>query len=39
MTKTQQKQHDIQGEVGKSLNNPKVKDLVGTKTKKQRKDL
>ncbi len=33
-TKAQQKQHDIQDKVGKSLNNPEVKDLVGTRSKK-----
>jgi hypothetical protein len=33
-SKTQQKQHDIQDKVGKSLNNPKVKDSVGVRTKK-----
>ena len=38
-TKTQQKQHDIQDKVGKSLNNPEVKDLVGTRTKKQTKEI
>jgi hypothetical protein len=25
--------------VGKSLNNPEVKDLVGTRTKKERKEM
>jgi hypothetical protein len=34
-TKAQQKQRDIQDKVGKSLNNPEVKDLVGTRTKKE----
>ena len=38
-TKSQQKQHDIQDKVGKSLNNPEVKDLVGTKTKKETKEI
>ena len=38
-TKAQQKQHDIQDKVGKSLNNPEVKDLVGTRTKKQTKEI
>jgi hypothetical protein len=38
-TKTQQKQHDIQDKVGKSLNNPEVKDLVGTRTKKKTKEI
>jgi hypothetical protein len=39
-TKTKaQKQHDIQDKVGKSLNNPEVKDLVGTRTKKQTKEI
>jgi hypothetical protein len=38
-TKAQQKQHDIQDKVGKSLNNPEVKDLVGTRTKKETKDI
>ncbi len=36
-TKAQQKQSDIQDKVGKSLNNPEVKDLVGVKTKKRNK--
>ncbi len=36
-TKAQQKQHDIQDKIGKSLNNPEVKDLVGTRTKKETK--
>ena len=34
-TKAQQKQHDIQDEVGKSLNNAEVK---GTRTKKETKE-
>ena len=34
-----QKQHDIQDKVGKSLNNPEVKDLVGVKTKKEIKEI
>ena len=38
-TKAQQKQHDIQDKVGKSLNNPEVKDLVGTRSKKETKDV
>ena len=38
-TKAQQKQHDIQDKVGKSLNNPEVKDLVGIKTKKETKEI
>ena len=38
-TKAQQKQHDIQDKVGKSLNNPEVKDLVGTRSKKQIKEI
>ena len=38
-TKAQQKQHDIQDKVGKSLNNPEVKDLVGTRTKKETKEV
>ena len=38
-TKAQQKQHDIQDKVGKSLNNPEVKDLVGTRTKKEKKEI
>ncbi len=38
-TKTQQKQHDIQDKVGKSLNNPEGKDLVGTRTKKETKEV
>ncbi len=36
--KAQQKQHDIQDKVGKSLNNPEVKNLVGTRSKKQAKE-
>ncbi len=31
-TKAQQKKHDVQDIVGTSLNNPEVKDLVGTRT-------
>ncbi len=38
-TKAQQKQRDIQDKVGKSLNNPEVKDLVGVKTKKETKEI
>ena len=38
-TKAQQKQRDIQDKVGKSLNNPEVKDLVGVRTKKQTKEI
>ncbi len=38
-TKAQQKQRDIQDKVGKSLNNPEVKDLVGTRLKKQTKEI
>jgi hypothetical protein len=38
-TKAQQKQRDIQDKVGKSLNNPEVKDLVGTRTKKETKEI
>ena len=38
-TKAQQKQRDIQDKVGKSLNNPEVKDLVGTITKKETKEI
>ena len=38
-TKAQQKQHDIQDKVGKSLNNPEVKDLVGVRTKKETKEI
>ena len=38
-TKAQQTQHDIQDKVGKSLNNPEVKDLVGTRTKKETKEI
>jgi transposase InsO family protein len=38
-TKAQQTQHDIQDKVGKSLNNPEVKDLVGTRSKKQTKEI
>ncbi len=37
-TKAQQKQRDIQDTVGKSQNNPEVKDLVGTRTKKETKE-
>jgi hypothetical protein len=29
----------MQDKVGKSLNNPEVKDLVGTRTKKQTKEI
>jgi hypothetical protein len=32
------KKHDIQDKVGKSLNYPEVKGLVGTRTKKGRKE-
>ena len=38
-TKAQQKQGDMQDKVGKSLNNPEVKDLVGTITKKETKEI
>ena len=38
-TKAQQTQHDIQDKVGKSLNNPELKDLVGTRSKKQTKEI
>ncbi len=38
-TKAQQKQRNIQDKVGKSLNNPEVKDLVDTRTKKQTKEI
>jgi hypothetical protein len=38
-TKAQQKQRDIQDKVGKSLNNPEVKDLVGIKSKKETKEI
>jgi hypothetical protein len=38
-TKAQQKQHDMQDKTGKSLNNPEVKDLVGTRTKKESKEI
>jgi hypothetical protein len=38
-TKTQQKQRDIQDKVGKSLNNPEVKNLVGVRTKKETKGI
>ena len=38
-TKAQQKKHDIQDKVGKSQNNPEVKDLVGTRTKKETKEI
>ncbi len=34
-----QKQQDIQDKVGKSLNNQEVKDLVGTRTKKETKEI
>ncbi len=37
--KAQQKQHNIQDKVGKSLNNIEVRDLVGTRTKKQTKEI
>ena len=36
-TKAQQKQHNIQDKVGKSLNNPEVKDLVGTGTRNKQR--
>jgi hypothetical protein len=36
-TNAQQKQHDIQDKVGKSLNNPEVKDLVGTRKRNKQK--
>ncbi len=39
LKKAQQKQHDKQDKVVKSLNNPEVKDLVGTRTKKKNKIL
>ncbi len=38
-TKSQQKQRGIQDKVGKSSNNPEVKDLVGTKIKKETKEI
>ncbi len=38
-TKAQQKQHDIQDKVGKSLKNPEIKDLVGIRTKKETKEI
>ncbi len=38
-TKAQQKRHDIQDKVGKSLNNPEVKDLVGSRRKKDTKEI
>ncbi len=38
-SKAQQRQHDIQDKVGKSLNNPEVKDLVGNRTNKQTKEI
>ena len=38
-TKAQQKKHDIQDKVGKSWNNLEVKDLVGTRSIKERKDI
>ena len=38
-TKAQQQKHDIQDKVGKSLNNPEVKYLVGTRNKKETKDI
>ena len=38
-TNAQPKQHDIQDKVGKSLNNPEVKDLLGTKTKKETREI
>jgi hypothetical protein len=38
-TKEKKKKHDIQHKVGKSQNNPEVKDLVGTRTKKETKEI
>jgi hypothetical protein len=38
-TKAQQRQHHTQNKVGKSLNNPEVKDLVGVRTKKATKEV
>ena len=38
-TKAQQKQHDIQDKVCKSLNNPELKELVGIRTKKETKEI
>ena len=38
-TKAQQNKHDIQDKVGKSQNNPEVKDLIGNKTKKEIKEM
>ena len=38
-TKVQQNKHDIQDKVGKSQNNPEVKDLIGNKTKKEIKEM
>jgi hypothetical protein len=40
-TKTiaQQKQRDIQDKVNKSFNNSELKDLVGTRTKKETKEI
>jgi hypothetical protein len=38
-TKAQQKQHDIQDNADKSQNNPEVNDLVGTRTKKEPKEI
>ncbi len=37
--KAQQNQRDKQDKVGKSLNNPEVKDLVGTRIKKETKEI
>ena len=38
-TKAQQNKHYIQDKVGKSQNNPEVKDLIGNKTKKEIKEM
>jgi hypothetical protein len=38
-TKSQQKQRDTQDKLGKSLNSPEVKDLVGFKTKTETKEI
>ena len=38
-TKAQQVKYNIQNKVGKSLNNPEVKDLVGVRTKKETKEV
>jgi hypothetical protein len=38
-TKAQQKQHNIQDKVGKSHNNPEVKDILSIRTKKETEEI